>query len=114
MAVRSAIKKTGYTVNTLQEIQFRAGGRATMGDTLAQGKRTFEYETADYIADATRPPAGYRIEAEHEYGNTDYLWDVIKTENNGNILVVDYHKGEDVLMLWFVSDAKDIKVTVMS
>ena len=107
------MRKTGYNVNTMQEIMFRGGG----GNSPSQpgggiGTIYQDYDTADYAADTSIPEANYRIDFTHLIGTTAYLWTVIKTEDNRAILPVDWWQGENELQLWFIDDAKSIRVII--
>jgi hypothetical protein len=94
------------------EIMFRAGSRSMSGGASNVGRKSFIIETADYIADTTRPEANFRVEVDHLLGHDEYLWRVMKTENNGPIIPTDHHAGENTLSLWFMSDAKELKIII--
>ena len=113
MAQRQIIKKSGYNVNTLLEIMFRGGGRSlSSGTGLNNGKLFFDFATADYIADTSVADANFRIDVKHYTQSNVYLWDVLKLENSGAILYVDFWKGENTLSRWFYANTKDIRVII--
>ena len=113
MGRRNAIKKTGYNVNTMQEIMFRGGGRSlSSGGGGTAGTMYQDFATADYIADVTVPEANYRVDFAHLLGSSVYIWTVIKLDDNRAILPMDYWQGDDTLILWFASDAKDIRIII--
>jgi hypothetical protein len=107
------IKKTGYTVNTMQEIMFRGGARSmTSSGGSLYGTTSYDFATSDYIADTSIPEANYRIDVEHFFGTNVYTWHVLKTEDSKGINVVDWWQGSDMLSLWFVGNSKDIRVII--
>jgi len=113
MARRSAMRKTGYNVNTLQEIMFRNGGRSlSSGGGGLAGTMYFDFETADYIADTTVEDANFRIDVTHLLGTNVYTWHIVKTDDSGGMLTVSWHQGNETLKLWFYSDTKSIRVII--
>ena len=112
MARRSAMRKTGYNVNTMQEIMFRGGGNTFSQGAVGTGTIYQDFVTADYTADVTIPEANYRIDFTHLVGSTAYIWHVIKTEDGRAILPMDWWQGENELQLWFIDNAKSIRVII--
>ena len=112
MARRSAMRKTGYNVNTMQEIMFRKGGLNLSQSGRGTGTKYFDFVTADYIADTMVGDAQFRIDVNHFLGDTAYSWHLINADNGGAVLTVDWKQGADKLELWFYDNSKNIRVII--
>ena len=112
MARRSAMRKSGYNVNTLQEIMFRKGGLNLSQSGNTSGTRYYDFATADYIADVTVADAQFRIDVPHFFATTAYTWNLINRDNGGAVLTVDWKQGADKLELWLYDDTKNLRVII--
>lgn len=111
--MRSMLRKTGHTPVTRLDRLYDSGGRSFSGAGDAQGgKIEYNFTTSDYVADATFPPAAYRIDVEHNLLHRRYDWNVHKDEDSRAINVIEWIKGDSTLELFFVTNSKDITVVV--
>lgn len=105
---RSNTRKSGRIANTPQELWFKGGASNYNGSSTGVTRKLVEiFTSTDYTG--TGP---YDITWTHNLGTDEYQWSVIKTENNGPIIVEYFHQGADVLVLSFTGNTETIKVTI--
>jgi len=82
-------------------------GQAYAGPSLQ--KRTYLREPADYTADGDL----YYVTMDHNIHSPYYVFSVVKTDNNRDVIVESAHYGDDTLTLWFTSDTLTLAITII-
>ena len=72
-------------------------------------KYVFTRVTADYTADG----ALFYITMDHGIHSPHYLWGVIKTDNNADVIVEYFNQGDDILTLWFTDNSLSLAITII-
>jgi hypothetical protein len=108
LANRANRRRNGRQPLTFQETWYINGGN----DSSSTGSGTVRKIVFTYTASDYTGAGPYMITVPHNLNTDEYQWSVIKTENNGPIIVENYHQGETALELEFTGNSKSIKVTI--
>jgi hypothetical protein len=55
----------------------------------------------------------FKLELTHYIGSPFYLYGIVKTDNNADVIVEYVNYGNDVLTLWFTDDTLTVAITII-